>query len=190
MSPSRPGDRPDGWPDDRPDGRLGSPDCERIRPGRIAQPVNTVTSIAFVAAAAVAIEAARRRGPERRTEVLAYSTLLALVGAGSVAFHGPQPQGAKWMHDLPIVGLVALATTTPLVRLSRGRTALPGWSPRRGVGLAVIGAASAAAWAGGRTSAPTCRPDSLVQLHGAWHLLAAAAFTLAADVLYAPVTGH
>lgn len=174
----------------RPDDRLGSTDCERIRPGCIAQPVNTVTSLAFVAAAGVAVEAARRRGPERRAEILAYSTLLALVGAGSVAFHGPQPYGAKWMHDLPIVGLVTLAAATPLARRARGRTALPGWNPRRGVGLAVIGAASAAAWTGGRTSAPTCRPDSVMQLHGVWHLLAAAGFTLAADVLYATTTGR
>jgi hypothetical protein len=38
-------------PDDVDD-RLGSTDCERIRPGLIAQPVNTITSLAFVAAAA------------------------------------------------------------------------------------------------------------------------------------------
>ena len=40
-------------PEEPRDDRLGCTDCERIRDGRIAQPVNTVTSAAFVVAGAV-----------------------------------------------------------------------------------------------------------------------------------------
>ncbi len=165
-------------------GRIGCSDCERIREGWLAQPVNAVTSLAFVAASGVVL--ARTRGPARevRGEVLAYSTMLALVGAGSVAFHGPQPPGAKAMHDLPIPLLIALALGTPLVRRRAGRTALPGWSPRRGAALAGTAVAAGLAYAGGRTGAPTCDPDSPVQLHGAWHVLCAAGFVTVADILY------
>jgi hypothetical protein len=37
------------------------------------------------------------------------------------------------------------------------------------------GAAGAACWWLGRSASPTCDPDSLLQGHAAWHLLAAAA---------------
>jgi hypothetical protein len=166
------------------DERLGSTDCERIRPGLIAQPVNTITSVAFVAAAGVTALRSRRRGTSFGVQEITYSGLLALVGVGSVAFHGPQPPGAKVLHDAPIAGLLALALATPLVRRARGRTSLPGWSPRRGAVLAGVGAAAAAAYAAGRTSAPTCCPDCVVQFHGLWHVLAAVGFAAMDEVLY------
>jgi hypothetical protein len=170
------------------DTRLGSTDCERIRPGLIAQPVNTATSLAFVAAAGVTALRSRRRGAPYGVQEAAYSALLALVGAGSVAFHGPQPRGAKVLHDAPIAALLALAVATPVVRRFRGRAVLPGWSPRRGAMLAGVTLAAVAAFAGGRTSAPTCCPDCALQLHGVWHVLAAAGFTLVDGVLYDPST--
>lgn len=166
------------------DTRLGSTDCERIRSGPIAQPVNTITSAAFVAAAGVTALRSRRRGTSYGVQEVAYSSLLALVGVGSVAFHGPQPPGAKVLHDAPIAGLLALALATPLVRRAGGRTSLPGWSLRRGAVLAGVVAAAAASYAAGRTSAPTCCPDCVVQFHGLWHVLAAVGFALADQVLY------
>jgi hypothetical protein len=66
----------------------------------------------------------------------------------------------------------------------RGVTALPGWNRRRGVALAAVAAAAAASYAGGRTTAPTCDPDSVLQLHGAWHVLSAGGFFLVAEMLY------
>jgi len=170
-------------PDDV-DTRLGSTDCERLRPGLIAQPVNTATSLAFVAAAGATALRSRRRGTPYGAQEVAYSALLALVGIGSVAFHGPQPRGAKVLHDAPIAGMLALAVATPVVRRVGGRTALPGWTPRRGAVLAGVAVAATAAFAGGRTSAPTCCPDCVLQLHGLWHVLAAAGFTLLDEVLY------
>jgi len=44
--------------------------------------------------------------------------------------------------------------------------------------------AALASYAGGRTGAPTCDPDSPLQLHGAWHVLSAAGFVVVADILY------
>ena len=165
--------------------RLGCADCERIRDGRIAQPVNTVTSAAFVAAAIPVLAGAGRR-PDHRIERAVYAALLALVGAGSIAFHGPQPPGAKQLHDWPIVGLVALTVGAPLVRAARGRRALPGFDGRRGLAFAATGTVAALAWFGGRTGARTCVPDSPLQLHGLWHVLAALGFDQAAQVIYAP----
>lgn len=165
------------------DDRMGCADCERLRDGAVAQPVNTVTSGAFIVAAGVlAVRAGRQRS--HRAGLLAYSAVLALVGAGSIAFHGPQPRGAQQLHDWPIAGLLALTVATPAVRAVGGRPALPGLSRGRVVRLLATSVAAAACWAGGRTGSPACDPDSPFQLHGCWHVLAAAGFVQAADVLY------
>lgn len=169
---------------DPPQGRIGASDCERLRPGLVAQPVNTITSLGYVVAGAVVMARHHRGDPGRRRQVRLYSSMLALVGVGSVAFHGPQPPGARAMHDLPIPALLVLAIGTPLVRARRGDAALPGWTRRRGGMLAITTAAGLSSYAGGRTGAPTCDPDSPIQLHGAWHLLSASNFANVADIIY------
>ncbi len=174
------GTGPDGPP---APGRLGGSDCERLRSGPIAQPVNTATSAAYVLGAA-AVLARHGSQPDGPGEVATYAALMALVGLGSIAYHGPQPPGARLMHDLPIPVLVAWAVGTPLVRRHRGAAALPGGSRRRGAALALTGIAAVAAYAGGRTGTRTCDPDSPLQLHGAWHVLTAAGFVMGADILY------
>ncbi len=120
-----------------PDGRtaLGTTDCERIRPGTVAQPSNTATSLAFVAAAE-AVRRASARPDAHRHEALAYGGLLALVGAGSVAFHGPQPRGAQVLHDAPIAGLLVVTVATPVVLTDLVPTLLEaaGIEPAKAVG--------------------------------------------------------
>jgi hypothetical protein len=168
-------------------GRLGGSDCERLRDGWLVQPVNAVTSLAYVAAgAAVLAGTPRGVGRQGRAEVAALAATLALVGLGSVAFHGPQPPGARLMHDLPIVGVLGVLAATPALRHRRGLPALPGWSRRGGALAAGLGALAGLAYVGGRTGAPTCDPDSPVQLHGAWHMLSAAAFVVVGGFLRAP----
>jgi hypothetical protein len=164
--------------------RLGASDCERLRQGRIAQPGNTATSAAYVVAGALV--AARHGGPgaPRAGAARAYGGTLALVGAGSIAFHGPQPRGARWMHDLPIVAMVGLLVAIPARQLLRGDDAAPGWSVGRALALAGLSAGAVAAYAAGRTGARTCDPDSRWQWHGAWHVLTAAGFAVAADLLW------
>ena len=165
--------------------QLGGSDCERLRPGLVAQPVNTATSLGYVVAAAVAHRSAARSSSQGAPGMaVGYSLLLGVVGAGSVAFHGPQPPGARLMHDAPIPLLVLAAVAAPVARARRGAHALPGWSRRRGAVLVGLSAAAAAAYMGGRTDACTCDPDGVVQLHGAWHVLSAAAFATWARVLF------
>lgn len=57
--------------------------CERVAPGLAGEPLNALTNVAFFAAALVCARATARQGNDFR--VLA--GLLALVGAGSLAFH-------------------------------------------------------------------------------------------------------
>lgn len=145
---------------------LGTSDCERIVDGALAQPVLTVTSLAYVAAGlAVLGLAARRRAP---LAAVAGATVVA-VGVGSVAYHGPQPSWAGAAHDWPIVALAVVYAVGLIV------------SARRSTWLAAAGvmAVALAAYAAGRTGSPLCRPDSLWQYHGAWHVLSAVAAAIA-----------
>ena len=144
---------------------FGHSDCERIVDGALAQPVLAVTSLAYVAAGiAVLCWAIRLKARLAGTAGVA----LVAVGAGSVVFHGPQPSWAGPAHDWPIVAVGALYAAG-LVWTGR-RQWRSVWAPAAGVF-----ALGLAAYAAGRSGSPLCRPDSLWQYHGAWHVLSAAA---------------
>jgi hypothetical protein len=100
-----------GEPEPRPR-VLATSDCERCRPGLVSQPANTVSSLAYVAAGAAALGAARRRPAHARPGTVAVGWSLVAVGAGSVAYHGPGGAAGRWLHDaslLAMTGLVALS---------------------------------------------------------------------------------
>lgn len=90
-------------------GRIGASDCEWLLDDAfLAQPVNAVSSLAYVVAGLwVLAEAARRDGTERSTQKV-FGAALVAVGVGSVAFHGPQPPGARLVHDLAIAAVFAV----------------------------------------------------------------------------------
>jgi hypothetical protein len=201
---------------------LGSTDCERLGDGFLAQPVNAVTSLAYVVVAVVIVASGRRRGAPGAT-TLVPAALLAAIGIGSLAFHGPQPTGSQLLHDLPILLLAVFVAVSvgarivgevgdraplasplpafagaavPAVLVSVGDVGTAGASAaivasaalgevflarrdgrpdpvrRR---LAAVGVLAVGAYVLGRTGSPACSPDSLLQLHGAWHLLTAVA---------------
>lgn len=153
---------------------FGHSDCERIVVGAaLAQPVLALTSLAYVAAGMTVLSwAIRVRAPLAGAAGVA----LVAVGAGSFAYHGPQPSWAKFAHDWPIVA-VAAVYTAGLAQSGR-RQRWSAWAAPAG-----IFALGLAAYAAGRSGSPLCRPDSLWQYHGAWHVLSAAAAGLAARAM-------
>ena len=152
---------------------FGHSDCERIVGGALAQPVLAVTSLAYVAAGVTVLcWAVRVRTPLAAAAGLA----LVAVGAGSFAYHGPQPSWAGLAHDWPIVAVGAVYAAG--LALSGRRQRLSGWAAPAGVF-----ALGLAAYAAGRSGSPLCRPDSLWQYHGAWHILSAAAAGWAARTM-------
>jgi hypothetical protein len=165
---------------------LGDGDCEALRDGWWGQPTNTVTSFAYVVAGGWLGARLRRLRPGQRPAAGAYAALAAVAGIGSVAYHGPQFDGAQLLHDAPIVGLFGLGAAVPLWRRATGRAPLPGWSTRTGVAMAVTGTVGLAAYAGGRSTSPLCEPTSLVQLHGLWHVATATLMALWGTVLWVP----
>jgi hypothetical protein len=145
--------------------RFGHSDCERIVGDALAQPILAVTSLAYVAVGmAVLWWAVRSRAPLAGAAGVA----LLAVGAGSFAYHGPQPSWAEPAHDWPIVAAGAVYAVG-FVQSGRRRW-LSAWATA--AGLFALGLV---AYAAGRSGSPLCRPDSLWQYHGAWHVLSAAA---------------
>jgi hypothetical protein len=138
---------------------LGASDCEALRDGWLGQPVNTLSSLAYLVAGAYVL---RRGGP--RMPALG----LTAVGVGSVLYHGPMIPGAGLAHDGSIV---ALAATVPLA-LRRRSLGLPPAAAVVAGGTAIVVNVLT------RTGAPLCRPESLLQGHAAWHMLTALAIAL------------
>lgn len=194
-------------------------DCERFGGGFWGQPINSVTSLAFVAAA---IAIARQAD---RTTRLVYGSLVGATGIGSVVQHGPNPSWADLAHDVPLVALIAFVAVDAAADVTGRRLPSVWWVAPSLVLVPVIliapGAADAAqvvlaaaaigmslqrvrlrpAWrrsiltsmtllaVGGalgtvsRSGWPWCRPDSLVQGHAVWHVLAAVALWRLAPVI-------
>lgn len=82
--------------------RLGASDCERLRPGALAQPANTVSSLGYVAAGAWVA----RRAPVDDAAARRAAVALVATGIGSVLYHGPCPPGARWAHDASLAALL------------------------------------------------------------------------------------
>jgi len=61
--------------------------CERIEPGLLAEPVNAVTNLAFLMAAALGWMLARDAGRAGDPAIVALCLLVAAIGIGSALFH-------------------------------------------------------------------------------------------------------
>jgi hypothetical protein len=136
---------------------LGGSDCEALHQGLLGQPVNSLSSLAYVAAGVYVL---RRGGPT------APAVALGVASLGSVLYHGPMPPGAEAVHD----GSLVLLAATVLASAWRRRSL-----PRPPVAAVFAFGAGVAVNLLTRTGAPLCRPDSLAQGHGLWHVLTAVA---------------
>jgi hypothetical protein len=134
-------------------------DCERINDGLLAEPVNALSSLAYVAAGLWTWRNDRPRG-----------AALVAVGLGSVAYHARGGTAARWLHDVTIVVVAAVvaASAPQILRGARER-------PR--VAAAAIGAFALALpfQLLGRTGGSWCDPDLVLQPHAGWHVLTATA---------------
>ena len=101
---------------------------------------------------------------------------LAAVGFGSVVFHGPQPPWGQAAHDASVV--VAVGATVAVA----GRLVMR----RRPLGIRALLPAAAVLTLGaglrllGVTDGAWCDPESLLQPHAGWHVLAAMGLAMVA----------
>jgi hypothetical protein len=138
-------------------------DCERIHAGVPAEPINAVSSLAYVAAGVWIWRHDRVQG----------GALIA-AGAGSVAYHGFREGAARVLHDASIFVLVVV------VALSARRI----WRGARAQRTLIVGSFAAFTVAlpmqlFGRTGGPWCRPEGVLQAHSGWHVLTATALACA-----------
>lgn len=147
---------------------LAESDCERLRPGWLAQPVNALSSLAFVAVGVWLLGRHRRRGD---ASVLVAAVGVVAVGIGSFAYHGPQPGWAGAAHDASVAVLAVAVGGQTVWFLARGATragVVAAW--RAGLPWLVVGLI---AWWAGTSDSPLCHPAAVWQPHAAWHLMAA-----------------
>ena len=188
---------------------LATSDCELIRDAFLAQPMNALSSLAFLAVGLLI----RRSRP-------VIGALAIGVAVGSFLFHGPTPAWAEWAHDVTLVALLAglilehqAQLLIAVVGLLGAAFALwPAVTEPLTVVVAVVAAwsvtrslwatesrwreASAALLGSGliiqmlsRTGGPLCDPPSLLQGHALWHLLAAGALLAFARIVTGEAAG-
>lgn len=80
-------------------------DCEACRPGLWSQPVNSLSSLAYVGAGAAALAEAGLRPDAARPGIGPLAWGLVGVGVGSVAYHGPGGVAGRWAHDASLIAL-------------------------------------------------------------------------------------
>lgn len=148
---------------------VATSDCECIRPGLVGQPANTASSLAFVA---VGVPVVRRAAAERRWAWVGVGVGAVLAGVGSVGYHGPGGRAAKVLHD---VGVDLLGASLVLAVAVDG-------SPRRvSPRTAALTAAAVALHLTSRTDGPLCAPESPLQGHAVFHVVASAAVASAVN---------
>jgi hypothetical protein len=175
-------------------------DCETIGAGFLGQPVNTLTTLAFVVAGLVLIGLR----PDRRWVGLG----LVATGVGSFLFHGPMPPGAEWAHDVSLAWLIAIvagigsrwerlthlptllamavvfaivpvvADPVAIVLAAAAALTILGRDRSRPVLAPLLLLAAVAVYGRlGAAGGPLCDPGSVLQPHGVWHVGSALAGT-------------
>lgn len=141
-------------------------DCESVHGSFVGQPVNSLTSGAYLLAAAWVWW----RAPRRR---VLWTALLAWVGLGSIGYHGPGTTAGKRLHDSALAALVGALGTDLVVRREAANRHLA-TSVALLAGAVVVHGTT-------RTGCRGCRPESAWQGHGLWHVLSALALAWWAD---------
>ena len=104
---------------------MGGSDCEHIGHAFLAQPSNALSSIAYVVAGMLLV----RRAIARRTGavLVTYGVLIAAIGVGSAAYHGPMPTWGRFAHDVSIAAVLAFVVGDEVAR-ARGAPARAGFA--------------------------------------------------------------
>ncbi len=137
-------------------------DCEVLGTVVPRQPVNAVSSLAFIGAAWLLW----RRG--HRIPAIAMGS----AGIGSMLFHGAPAAASSWIHDIGLYVALVVAAVQVWRRIVDGR---PPWA------AGAVFVAGGVVWALSRTGGPLCAPESILQGHALWHVLAAVSFVMLFD---------
>ncbi len=173
-------------------------DCEAVVHVFFGQPVNSLTTAAFLIGGALVIW---------RSEHTWVGIASIATGVGSFLFHGPMPPYSEWVHDFTLAWLLLVVAShgrrwerwarLPGLLVVAALIAIPGTGDPIGIALATLaivllvmrdrslstlGPLSlliVVAIIGrlGATGGPLCDPHSVWQPHGLWHVGSALAVT-------------
>ncbi|MDF2234016.1 hypothetical protein P2H44_15760 [Albimonas sp. CAU 1670] len=166
--------------------------CERLDPGFWAEPLNAVSNLAFVLAAAACWIVARREGRDDDWAVRALCGVLTAIGIGSFLFHTLANRWSAVADVVPILLFILLYLHLTVVRYLR----LPVWAGILKALLYVPVAYALTAWLtpalGSLNGSISYVPTFLVMVgfatllgllaHPAWKGVATAAVLLAASL--------
>jgi len=86
--------------------QLGETDCEEIRDGFLSQPINAWSSLSFSAVGLFIVLSAWQASGRERVARVVFGLLMVATGIGSFLFHGPQPAGSHFAHDITFLATV------------------------------------------------------------------------------------
>lgn len=135
--------------------------------GRLAPWLHDVTLLAPPLVLALASEVNRR---DLSDLAFASTTASMIAGAGAIRALNPKSQDGL----SAIAAAMVLSATWQRVRSEHSYHDWAALSAAAATGVAGIGAHALS-----RTDGPLCKPDSILQGHGLWHILAAAATVIA-----------
>ncbi len=93
--------------------------CERTDPSFWSEPLNALTNLAFLIAAILVVNRARRERGRLAWDAALLAALTALVGAGSFLFHTFATVWGRWLDLVFIAAFVYVLLALCLVRFAR-----------------------------------------------------------------------
>jgi Ceramidase len=119
---------------------VGTSDCEHIGQGLLGQPVNTLSSLAYVAVGALLLRRALAIRSTERAVLTGYAATVIAVGLGSAAFHGLMPSWGRFAHDFSIASVLTfvIGYDVALARDAGVRAAFAGFGVLLAVSAVVL----------------------------------------------------
>lgn len=117
---------------------LAASDCEAIHDGFLGQPVNALSSGAYLVAGAALVADAVGTSGASRDRLVTYGLAVAANGVGGVGYHGPGDRLSRWVHDSALLASLGLILVTDVEGLRRH-------PPSRPAALTVLAASGMAA---------------------------------------------
>lgn len=100
-----------------------SPYCERTEPGWFAEPLNTITGLAYLVASWQAWKQLQRERWREQWDLHLLAGLIALVGMSSMLWHASGAAGLFWLDVAAVAAFAVVYWSVFLIRVPRFRLA-------------------------------------------------------------------